>query len=425
MVISSTLVNVAEDAELRLVSLLADAAPVASNFSRTCETCVSAGDAGALLQTIVKDPNAVSALMVIDSTEAVSALSLLAALLERVKTGEEELAGALADAVVKSQVPDGGEKEAATERKIKLISVLHNMRSEPKEKCALLRRMIQLAGEFPATFLNVDSVLGSLLVEESAAMKSLIAPAQPRLVSMLDSWKVSESDRRDLFRVVTSVMPDGDKRKQRFLLLLTESYTASGQVDAQGKQAAKETAIGAIRDPVSLFVHQRNILSMPAIQALGKDPANAPLLGLLKVFQEGKLSDYQAFITSKGGESSALAAWGLKAEECQRHMKILSLCTLASEHEEIPYAIIAETLQLSEIAQVETWVIAAVNSGLLQAKMDQLAQKVMVERCIIRRFDMDQWKALQSRLVLWKLNVGNVLATLKQSQAGSAAVTSN
>jgi translation initiation factor 3 subunit M len=426
MVVSSTLVNVAEDAELRLVSLLADTVPVASNFQSACETCVSAGDAGQLLQTIVKDAKAISALMVIDATEAVSALSLLAALLERVKTGEEELAGALADAVVKSKGPDGGEKEAATERKIKLLSVLYNMRSEPKEKCALLRRMIQLAGEYPETFLNVDSVLGTLLVEESAATKSLIAPAQPRLVSMMESWDIAESDRRDLFRVVTSVMPDGDKRKQRFLLLLTESYTTSAQVDAQGKQTAKEAAIGAIRDPVSLFINQRTMLTLPAIQALGKDAATAPLLGLLQVFQEGKLSDYQTYCESKGGESKALSPWGLEAESCQRHMKILSLCTLASEHEEIPYSIIATTLQV-EVTKVETWVIAAVNSGLLQAKMDQLAQKVMVERCIVRKFDMDQWKALQSRLVLWKQNVGSVLTTLKQSQqAGTtSAVTSN
>jgi translation initiation factor 3 subunit M len=241
----------------------------------------------------------------------------------------------------------------------------------------------------------------------------------------MESWDISESDRRDLFRVVTSVMPDGDKRKQRFLLLLTESYTTAAQVDAQGKQTAKDTAIGAIRDPVSLFVHQRNMLTLPAIQALGKDATTAPLLGLLQVFQEGKLSDYQTYVKTAGGESKALSPWGLEAEACQRHMKILSLCTLASEHEEIPYAIIAETLQLEDVSVVETWVIAAVNSGLLQAKMDQLAQKVMVERCIVRRFDMDQWKVLQSRLASWKQNVGGVLATLKQSQAATSAVTSN
>lgn len=40
------------------------------------------------------------------------------------------------------------------------------------------------------------------------------------------------------------------------------------QVDSQGLAAAKEAAIGAIRDPVTLFIQQRGMLTMPAIQAL-------------------------------------------------------------------------------------------------------------------------------------------------------------
>lgn len=421
--VSSTLVNVAEDAELRLVSLLADAAtaPVASNFQSACEKCVSAGDAGKLLETIVKDKNAVSALMVIETSEAVSALSLLAALLDRVTvtTSKAKLASALADAVADSQAQVAGEAQAAVERKITLLSVLYNMRAESKEKSSLLRRMIQLAGQFPELLLNQESTLGSLLQED--ASKTLLVPTQPRLVPLVDLWNLSQADRRSLYKVICSVLPNGDTRKQRFLLLLVDE----GNTDAEGTQAAKDAAIGAIRDPVSLFTHQRNMLSMPPIQALQNNKATAPLFGLLKVFQEGKLSDYQAFCKANGGEDKALQQWDLKAQDCQRHMKILSLCTLASEHEEIPYAVISDTLQLPDTAQVETWVIAAVNSGLLQAKMDQLAQKVMVERCVVRRFDMEQWKALASRLDSWKQNVGSVLDTLKQSQAGAAALNSN
>jgi translation initiation factor 3 subunit M len=420
--VSSTLVNVAEDAELRLVSLLADAAvaPVASNFALACESCVSAGDAAKLLHTIVNDKNAISALMVIETTEAVSALSLLAALLDRVKAGEAQLATAVADAVLNAEGAASGEEQAAVDRKITLLSVLYNMRSDSKEKCSLLRRMILLAGKFADTFLNEDSTLGMLLSEENA---SLVIPTKPRLVALLESWNVPDNDRRDLYQQVASVITVTDKRKQRFLLLLLQSYKT--QIDAPAMQAAKDAAVGAIRDPVSLFVHQRSMLALPAIQALAKDSKTALLSGLLKVFLEGKLSDYQDFCAANGGEAAVLSPWGLDAAHCQRHMKILSLCTLGSEHEEIPYAVIAETLQLPETIQVETWVIAAVGSGLLQAKMDQLAQKVMVERCVVRRFDMDQWKALKSRLELWKTNVGSVLATLKQSQAGSATVSSN
>ena len=174
--------------------------------------------------------------------------------------------------------------------------------------------------------------------------------------------------------------------------------------------------MGAIRDPIGLFRQQRNLLGLPAIQALEKDqPA---ILSLLKIFQEGKLSDYQAFLQKNGGPS-VLAQWDLDPASCEKNMKILSLCSLAAEHEEIPYQVIADTLSISPDT-VEGQVIAAVNSGLLEAKMDQLAQKVMVERCVVRKFDMDEWKGLQKRLQTWRKNVGGILEALKESQAATA-----
>lgn len=66
--------------------------------------------------------------------------------------------------------------------------------------------------------------------------------------------------------------------------------------------------------------------------------------------------------------------------------------------------------------QVEPWVISAVSSGLMNAKMDQLSQVVMVEQCVVRSFGMDEWKVLQTRLHGWKKNVGNIITALKQQQ---------
>ena len=112
---------------------------------------------------------------------------------------------------------------------------------------------------------------------------------------------------------------------------------------------------------------------------------------------------------------TTLTQYDLPQEECIRHMRLLSLCSLATEHEEIPYDAIASTLQIPE-EEVESWVIAAVSSGLLSAKMDQLQRVVMVEGCVVRRFGMEQWKVLQKRLDVWKRNVRGVLDGLKQSQ---------
>lgn len=49
-------------------------------------------------------------------------------------------------------------------------------------------------------------------------------------------------------------------------------------VDAEGLVSSQKAAIGAIKDPVSLFVQQRNILALPAIQALAKNSGKLQFL---------------------------------------------------------------------------------------------------------------------------------------------------
>lgn len=402
MVVSSTLVNVAEDAELRLVSLLG--ADAGQKFQDTCTNCITGGDAEKLVNTVASSDAAMKSFLELEAEEAIAAISLLATLLQK---ADKSLVGSstLVDAIM--GLP--GDDLETTERKLSLLSVLYNMLPE---KCSLLNRMIELAGTHAAQLLQPETALGQLL---SSRDKGFAGASTPRIVTLLDSWEHATGDRRMLYSTICKVVPATDIRKQRFLLLLVETYDDGSRMDPAGLAVAKDAAIGAIRDPVSLFHEQRNLLSRPAIQALAKN--NADLLGLLKVFQEGKLTDYETFFAGKD-EAKVLSQWGLDATACQRYMRILSLASLAAEHEEIPYAVIAETLKLpGGTTEVETWVIAAVNSGLLQAKMDQLAQKVMVERCVVRQFDMEQWKDLQGRLSSWKKHVGGMLDALKQSQS--------
>jgi translation initiation factor 3 subunit M len=143
--------------------------------------------------------------------------------------------------------------------------------------------------------------------------------------------------------------------------------------------------------------------------------ATKPLYDLLEIFQTGKLEDFYVFLSSSPANKTTLQTFGIEQETCIHHLRLLSLCSLAAEHEEIPYAAIASTLQIP-MDQVEPWVISAVSSGLMSAKMDQLSHVVMVEQCVVRSFGMDEWKVLQTRLHGWKKNVGNILAALKQQQ---------
>lgn len=59
-----------------------------------------------------------------------------------------------------------------------------------------------------------------------------------------------------------------EEREELWTCLTILCFVLQSQVDSLGMAAAKEAAIGAIRDPVTLFIQQRGMLTLPAIQAL-------------------------------------------------------------------------------------------------------------------------------------------------------------
>jgi translation initiation factor 3 subunit M len=67
----------------------------------------------------------------------------------------------------------------------------------------------------------------------------------------------------------------------------------------------------------------------------------------------------------------------LNEENCVRKLRLLSLASLASETNEIPYSSIASTLQIKE-EEIESWVILAVSAKLIEAKLDQLRRVAVV-----------------------------------------------
>jgi len=397
--------------------------------------------------------------------EAIGAVGLLAALLGRVSDADvcQSLLQGMIDRIesygINANQDDGSDndeesKSSLVQLKLGMMCALYNLRSKPTEKCWLLGRILTLAGSC-----SIPNVQYSLLPERNTALGRLLIPKElERLInddfggstiaavsstsstSLSTETKSNDNNTNDapltpevirtLYRIASDVVGTvaiacrvrGDAMEkearaavatqQTFLLMMLKTYTTMSDVDAEAIAAAKAAAIGAIRDPVALFTQQRGILSLPPVASLEMDPATKNMHTLLKIFQEGKLEDFHAFLASHPQD---LQTWNLSEEECTRHMRLLSLCSLATEHEEVPYAAIATTLRVDP-SEVEVWVIAAVSSGLLSAKMDQLQGVVMVERCAVRRFGMEQWRAIQSRLDSWKRNVGGMLEGLRQAQ---------
>lgn len=239
-------------------------------------------------------------------------------------------------------------------------------------------------------------------------------------------WDLGVDDARELFLAVSLALESQGLADQAQLFLIKYLATfgkvasaAEGGATSAAALGADEVALaakgsaGAVRAPIVGFRARHNLLGLKAVDALRSSKEHAPLHALLAVFGTGQLKDYLSFPK----RAEVLAKYGLDHDACVANMRLLSMCSLASEQAEIPYDAIAKALDVP-LDEVEAWVVKTISAQLIEAKMDQLTGRVLISRCTHRVFGPEQWRALQTKLDSWKLNVRGMLETLSKAHAG-------
>jgi len=211
---SSTLVNLADNAEQHLVHLLAENAPknlLGPSFSSDCDGFIASGDAASLLKTVVHDQGAIVALVALNPLEeAVSAFSLLASLIGRVEdiSTRSSLAADLADVI-------GNKHEKGDPAKrIAMLATLYNLRADGTEKTRLLSMIVTLAAKHVPKMLDEGQPVGDMMEADI-------------LVKYMDFWGVPTLERRKLYRAAVEsigIVERTGTREQKLLLLLVDSY---------------------------------------------------------------------------------------------------------------------------------------------------------------------------------------------------------
>ncbi|CAL5324937.1 unnamed protein product [Camellia sinensis] len=66
--------------------------------------------------------------------------------------------------------------------------------------------------------------------------------------------------------------------------------------------------------------------------------------------------------------------------------------------------------------EVEMWVVKAITARLIDCKMDQMNQIVIVSRCTERIFGKHQWQTHREKLATWRGNITNVISTIQANK---------
>ncbi|KAL3844591.1 hypothetical protein ACJIZ3_001994 [Penstemon smallii] len=235
-----------------------------------------------------------------------------------------------------------------------------------------------------------------------------------KIDNLLKEWNLGIKDQRDLFLAVANILKENKgSAKDSFNFLVKYLETFSGE-DASTMTEAKEEAVRTIIEFVkSPDMFQGDLLDMPAIAQLEKDAEYALVYQLLKLFLTQKLDAYLDFHSTN---ATFLKSHGLVHEDCVTKMRLISLVDLVTnESGQIPYSLIKDTLQIED-NEVESWVVKAITAKLMDCRIDQMNQVVIVSRCSDRIFGNNQWQALRTKLANWRVNIANVINTIQANK---------
>ncbi|XBI97983.1 hypothetical protein VPH35_018266 [Triticum aestivum] len=273
------------------------------------------------------------------------------------KAGSEDEALEIAKLICAKLTHQPGEKPTL---RIKVLFSLYNLLPSLSGKALVYRKALELAAA------------------AGKAAADCVVPTFKNIDAFVAYWGIGKPEQRDLFLAVTRILKDQKgMTKEYFKFLNKYLATFDGSADeADAIGAAKEEAAAAIIEFVkSSDLYQCDLLDMPAVAQLEKDEKYQPVYELLKIFLTLRLDSYLAFQTAN---SSLLQGYGLVHEECITKMRLMSLLDLSGHCSgEIPYSAITKALEIND-DEVEYWIVKAISSKILDCKVDQLNQLVIV-----------------------------------------------
>eukprot|EP01063_Lacrimia_lanifica_P024083 TRINITY_DN32052_c0_g1_i1.p1 TRINITY_DN32052_c0_g1~~TRINITY_DN32052_c0_g1_i1.p1 ORF type:complete len:350 (+),score=189.88 TRINITY_DN32052_c0_g1_i1:109-1158(+) len=130
---------------------------------------------------------------------------------------------------------------------------------------------------------------------------------------------------------------------------------------------------------------------------------------LNSVFASGKCSEYMSFYAQN--KELIESTWGLKNETLTSKVRTLALCTLCSESPTVSYSSIAAGLCIGT-EEVEKYVIDAMSLDLLNAKIDSMAESILVKSVHHPLLETTHWNNLSDKLLSWYDAVSTLVSTL-------------
>jgi translation initiation factor 3 subunit M len=286
--------------------------------------------------------------------------------------------------------------------RLKCIALLYN--AVPEENGQLRYQLLVDAITLAAAASLVPKILSTML---------------PSVDRFLSQWAVSVPDKRKMYRVCCDATLSAGLVAESFAFNVKHLELYQGAADAELADV-EPAAVAAIKDAVLIPSLYRfdTLLELAVVKRLASssNPSLVVLYNLLNIFVKEDLDSYKAF---SAVNSSILSALSISHQTCVDKMRLLTFASLGIDCQDLSYEMIASALHIEQ-SHVEEWVIRAISSGLVDAKINQLKSSVAIYRSTQRMFTREEWQPLSERINIWKVNISELLFTLRETRKTSA-----
>ncbi|CDF38303.1 Translation initiation factor eIF3, subunit M [Chondrus crispus] len=298
-------------------------------------------------------------------------------------------------------VPEGGKSQDPRDQlRLKCMALLYNSVSEDNvdERFSLLVSTISLATKIRMVSKIVDTVL-------------------PKIDAFMRQWDRDVPEKRLMYKVSYEALRSDHRMEQAFAFNVKHLELYNGAAEEEFL-SVEDATIDVIVQAVRLEKLYRfdTLLELDAVKRFGRLQADHKLLfELISIFVRHDLAVFTDF---RAKNEALLAKYEIDVAVAEKKMRLLTFASLGIDSQDLTYGMIAKALQISE-DEVEDWVIRAIGSGLVDAKINQLTSSVSIYRSTQRMFTREEWQPLSERINIWKENIGDLLANLRETRQSS------
>ncbi|GAB6021600.1 Tango7p [Chamberlinius hualienensis] len=198
-----------------------------------------------------------------------------------------------------------------------------------------------------------------------------------------------------LLRLLHEVLLDCKQSDQasKVMVNLLGTYTEDNASEA--REDAHRCIVASLGDPNTYLLD--HLLTLKPVKFLEGELIH----DLLTIFVSDNLAAYNQFYSTNKDFVNSLA---LQHEANVKKMRLLNFMRLAENEKEISFDVLQKELQLSS-DDVEMFLIDALKTKLVRAKIDHFNNKVIVQSAMHRTFGRAQWQYLREVLNQWKQRV--------------------